>query len=278
MSNEHVDNYLAEIERLKVQLNTLNTAIAKAEEDKKAIEEGNHALLQARTEILERKIKEADDLRHDANHLHAKNSLLSDQLDKSHDEHNKNVQEFNDAKDNHAVFVKNKSNELDIREIALDNFSVNLNLQMKDIEEKIKVHEALKEQLMDQAKANEALLVQIKEQQDVIDQAIAVRAKMIEDLQALNEQVEAGKQATHKDLLNAQKCLAEAQSKEEAALHALEVVSAKEEGLKDLILQSKKEQMDASKMSERATKNLTEANLKIAELKELREAMAQQEK
>ncbi len=278
MSNEHVDNYLAEIERAKAELNTINQAIEKAKAAKSDIETGNTEILSVKLAQLADRTAECNQLRHDANELHAKNSLLTEQLEKLHEEHAKDVAELNANKEQHALYVKNKENDIQAREISLNNMADNLNTQALELDTRYKGHDELNTQLMNNAKANEESLAALKEQQAIIEEAIEKRTKIIEEFKIIHEQVEAGKQDSYNTLLNARECLVEASKKEQAAKETLEAVNVKEEALKDTILQSKKEQIDAMKLSERANKNLTEANLKIAELKELREAMAQQEK
>ncbi len=181
-------------------------------------------------------------------------------------------------REGYGVFVKQKEEALEAREVELSTRKVEVDAQLADIEGKINVNQQLLQDILDAQKSNALALEEIKTATVTINEAIDKRAELIEQLRLESEIVDKNKVEASKCFAAAQKDLVEAQTREQAAKDALQVTVAKEEGLKDLIIESKKAQIDAMKLSERAQKNITEANLKIAELKELKEAMASQEK
>lgn len=275
---ENIDNYLSAIENAKNELSDMKDLISAAHKERMDMECNNSDLLKSKLNDIEKQRQDIEILRAQTNEMHSKNCITSETLERQ-------LAQLISDKNSLALEKVEQSTNIKEKEKSIDQKWHEIHLILNEINAK-------KIELDNRDKLNEEVLNKIldekKDSQEVLSLSIA-RKKDYEGLMAdaNNKLEQASKIKLDAELSNKESVL-RSESSNKALQEIMDIKSKvdadieslnkQRELLKDLIIESKKSKFESNNANEIAQKNIVEANHKIAELNELKTAMAQQEK
>lgn len=274
----NLDNYLASIERAKLDLVKINSDIKDANEIKAMLLIGNTEILKEKYEDIEKLKREAIALRQEANLLHSNNSILAEELEKQKAELIKDQQEQANNYDEFMKMVNQNSDSLKIKQGELEQSISEHNKNKADLENKIGEHNNNLKHIEEiRAEINISLENEsnIKEENKALLSEVANELKNLKDTKDLLTSI---KKEAHEKLSAAQLKLEESRINKSQSEELLNKAKELTSSHNDLILEGRKAKLEAQSSIEISHRKIIEANLKIAELNDLKEAMAKQEK
>lgn len=277
MEVENVDNYLASIERAKEELNRLNADIKLVSERRDMILSENEVLLKEKLELIDQKRIEVEGILQKGRESHADNVAKAEELKKQSEKLFKDQEILTTAQDSHAQLVKTKENNLSSRESEIQKASEHINTVASELSLKIKENNDLLVMIMKEQKVNEDLYAKVCIEKGEAQTFLYDAKKEKEEDLLIKSQNEQLKEDAHVKLEEAQKAFEDSRINKSNADRALASVASEKASLNDLIIESKRASFEAVKSTQAAQRNIAEANQKIAELKELKDAMAKQE-
>ncbi len=199
---------------------------------------------------------------------------LADEYSSLNDKH-KDIQE---AKDKHLAAVARKEKELQDRETAVAKIASLHKVKEIEFTKREKENKELEARFIEEhnaaGKEKQAAILNAESAEQLMVEVKEIFAKAKEEaLKAESLRQEAlDKTADVREMLEETR-----KNKKEVSDKLAEIMKQKE-SINDIIIDSKREKLEAVNLTKAAQKNIVEANQKIAELKELKEAMAKQEK
>lgn len=274
---ENIDNYLAAVEKAKSELADLNLLIEAGRKQFKDIKSGSMELLRSKQETLDNALKKAEAFHSEANQLHAKNSIISEQLDKELQKHSDTVSKFNDDKVAHLKEVQSKIKLIEEQWNSIKAAAHDIQDTKKFAEDKNKENLELLNQIIAENEQQKANAYELDKKIQDHQALVAEANSKLEEAASLKKQAEERHAEASSKLEQCEKVLVEANYAKDKSMHNLNEVKAHKESIKDLIIESKKVAMEAQNTNEIAQRNISEANQKIAELSKLKDALANQE-
>lgn len=271
---ENIDNYLAAIEMAKEELRILNAQIKLATDKKNDLISGNDILLKEKTAEIESKKEEAELLHATANQTHAKNDMLANELANKEAKFNVDREILTLSQNEHSTIVSNKEQEFEVREQAIKDMLLEIEKTKKCLEMQKNDNDANIQCVLNEKKEAQDLLDKVKSEKQAIEEEKLLIAQDIESYKSIKREVENVKISTDARLIEIQKALDETRKNRIESESNLAATLKEKQTLNDLIIESKKTKLEAIKAVEAAQRNIVEANLKIADLKDLKEAMA----
>lgn len=275
---ENPDNYLAAIERAKEGLNKINSDIKTLTEQRAILTEGNNLLLKEKLEELDNKREQLEALLIEHRENKAKNLEESKLLEDGNKKLSNDIEYFRLQKESYFQSVQNKEKDIQAREqyvndtlVTLDNIKIEIDARENEIQENL--NKILNEKKNIQNALDETLNTNKQSQEYLID----VSAKL-ENVKRLKKDIDMANLEAKDSLVKSQSALEESIHNKAISEENLTSTLKERDSIKDLIIENKKSKLEAINVLEIAQKNIVDANQKIAELKELKEAMAQREK
>lgn len=273
-SADNLDNIQAACAQAKTTLAELNNEIKLALEQKAALLSENDILTKQRKAELDELQSEAEKKNSDANALYqAAVKRSQDAYEESGETQRAKISHQNKV-DADLKNIEQLEASLAIRQQEAADLLTKLANDRKEFEIDIKLHGENVEGLN---KAKDQFQIQIKDMFDA-QAKIEEQANLAEQIQ---ESTKAMAEAANADKAKAQKILddaiiiqAAAQTQNSQAEETLSSILKEKENNTNIIIENKRAKLDADKSIEQSQKLIVEANQKIAELSELKAALA----
>lgn len=271
---ENLDNHLSAINKAKDDLFKINEEIKSAIKQREEISAFNHSLLKEKLEEISRQRKELDGLLSEAKELKSNNLITAKCLEEANEKLRLNEKEVLDFKNSNFKKLKDKESEILNREQEISKLSVELDTKKAILQSETLKNADILEKIQKENKELKEFLNKILAEKQSNQEFLLEISKKLEEEKEVIFHLESLKQESDKKLLDAQNFLEESRRNKRQSEENLSSVLKEKQYMSDLIIENKRVKMESIKSIEAAQRNIVEANLKIAELKELKEAMA----
>ncbi len=271
---ENLDNYLSAIEQAKKDLFNLNEEIKLALSSRDEIVSTNNALLKDKLEEIEKEKKSIESLKAMTNDIHANNSNISDDLNNQIKKFMDEQEEFDKEKVEFLGLVQQKEKSIDAREQDLSKLSMDIDIKKKELDLKIKDNESILNKILDETKDSREIMSLLAARRKDHEDMMADSNVKLEESKKLNAHTQSLKEDVENKLSVAQQALEESRINKINVENDLVRIIKEKEILNNILIENKKSKLEAIKSIETSQRLIAESNLKIAELKDLKEAMA----
>lgn len=278
MDVPNLENYESQKTLLISQISDLQAQVTQLTEKREQILSGNNELLKADRENIEALHKEADKYKADHIYLLDENKARSEALDQECQLLANDRSAYEAEKAQNLKEVENRHSAITDREFEAERKLLEASAILDAANDKLEFNSNL-------VKEHLAKVSVFQEQKDAhqIDkeQVEAKHAKALELNKASEQMIALANEAkaeAEKKEAEAKASLEEANKKSIEASQMLEQVKSEQEKLQNMIIESKKANLDACLAVENARITIANANQKLAELNDLKKALAEQEK
>ncbi len=277
LTPQAISNYRSAINMAKNELAKINSDLAQAKGIQAQLNANNHEVLLTKRAEIDNQKKQLDHIEDVIRDIKAKNVEKSDALDLQLVQFLKDKENFELEK---AVFsnqVLIKDQELGAREAEVMRIANANEVTNKTLEAIVKLNEnALNKILEEQARLEE--LIKESQTEKMIASDLFMKAKQIQDdAKTLSFNANQMKKQAEDKLVEAQNVMVDVRIKNKETNDALQLITEEKENLKDMIIQNKKAKLEAENVIEKSKFFIADSNQKIAQLNELKEAMAKKE-
>lgn len=272
----NLDNHLAAIDRAKEELSNINADINRAKEVKKDIEDSNHDLL----------IEKISELEHHRKNIISSQNMIND-IGSQHIAHSEALDiEFKKLIDSQAKLdsdkisflndIQNKNNEISSREDSIVKSLEEIKLRKESLDSQYSDNEKLLNKIIQEKSFNQTVLNEIIEEKIATSKKVDEANIKVEEWRLLKKECEETNDKANAKFIEASKALEESRINKKEAEDKLAAVIKENESIRDSIIENKKTTIEATKSQESLQHIIATANQKLAELNELKEAMAKQ--
>lgn len=275
---ENLDNHLAAVVRAKEDLARINEDIQIALQQKDALISDNAALLKEKLAALMAKEDLIDKAQKILNEEKADHYEAINHFHEEHKKFDKSMEDLAVQKTAYLDLASNMAKEMDAREKACAERENTIALAEIALAQKQSAHAEYADQILNEKRKSEDNLRDAILSDQLAKDATAEANAKLSQAEKLNEETAAMKQDINAQTIIIKQATDVAIAARQKSQEDLDSVLKEKEDLKDLIIESKKVKSESLKSIETAQRLTIEANQKIAELNELKTAMAQQEK
>jgi chromosome segregation ATPase len=274
---DNQDNYLDAINRAKEELNLINNDIKIALEQKSELLAGNASILKEKLDEIEHAKEGILSARTIVDDLRAKNEQLAKELEEEKGKLCQEQEEFAKQQSQYDEFIDSKSKDFEFHDSRIVQLLNDMN--SKEI--------SIDAQMCANSKLLESIEIKSKEAQETLNRAIEEndKAKAYKDdantkldaCKAIQIQIEAAQEKANQQFIETKSNLEQCEKIKQENEEVLKVIAQKEANIKDLIIENKKKSLEANNTIEASKKNIAELNQKIADLENLKQALANEE-